>query len=140
MRSIALGGVRGGVGCTSAAAGLGYALYALGQRVLLLDLARHNQLRLHFNLPLQIDGGWARTLLDANAWNGAAWALEARLCLVPYGELQDAEATVLAARVLYNPGLLRQPLGALEDRFDWLVVDCGHACEVARRWRHSICA
>lgn len=129
--SIALEGVRGGVGCTSVAAGLAHALHGLQQRVLLLDLAAHNHLRLHFNLALEEDAGWARAVLDGGAWDGQAWSLDGRLCLVPRGELTAAEATRVRAAVRRSPAALRRPLRERADAFDWLLVDCGADADIA---------
>lgn len=123
--SIALTGVRGGVGCTSVAAGLAHALYGMNQRVLLLDLAAHNQVRLHFNVALDDDAGWARTVLEVGAWDGQAWALGERLYIVPRGELTGAEAASVHAVVRRSPAALREPVLELADQFDWLLVDCG---------------
>lgn len=130
MISLALAGVRGGVGCTSVAAGLAYALHAMHQRVLLVDLAAHNQLRLHFNLALEDSAGWAPAVLAAGAWDGQAWSLDERLCLVPRGELSAAGAARVGDAVRRSPAALRRPLLELADRFDWLLVDCGAEAEL----------
>lgn len=52
MNSLAFYGLRGGAGVTSVVAALGYALHALGQRVLLVDLTGDAMLGLHFNCPV----------------------------------------------------------------------------------------
>lgn len=52
MPQIALQGVRGGVGTTSLCAGLGWALAALGERVLLIDGSPVSQLGVHLICPL----------------------------------------------------------------------------------------
>ncbi|MGH8467320.1 MAG: cellulose synthase operon protein YhjQ/BcsQ, partial [Pseudomonas sp.] len=59
MTVVALSGIRGGTGTTSVVAALGFALHALGQRVLMVDLNPRNLLRLHFNLALASADGWA---------------------------------------------------------------------------------
>lgn len=57
MTIVALQGLHGGVGTTSTAAALGWALHRLGKRVLVVDATPDDQLAMHFNLPLSERGG-----------------------------------------------------------------------------------
>ena len=68
MIAISLRGIRGGVGTSSTLAALAYALHALGQRVLVVDMCPENTLGLHFNLDLAPRDGWARATLDQQPW------------------------------------------------------------------------
>ncbi len=82
MTRLVLQGLRGGVGCTSLLAALGYALRQLGERVLLVDLCPDNLLRLHFNLPFADPAGWA----TGQPWETALYEIFEGLYLLPYGE------------------------------------------------------
>ena len=132
MNAMSLRGVRGGVGTSSTLAALGFALHALGQRVLLVDMCPENSLGLHFNLDLAPREGWARATLDLQPWHEQAWTVEPGLCVLPYGQLQTGEITQLDALLLERPQLWSQRQAALADAFDWILFDLpqrlpGHA-------------
>ncbi|TXI29877.1 MAG: cellulose synthase operon protein YhjQ [Aquipseudomonas alcaligenes] len=121
MTSLALYGVRGGLGRSSLLAALGYALSELGERVLLVDLCSDNLLRLHFNLPLDERGGWARAELEGRPFGEPLYEVLDGLCLMPFGELDEAERARLWQRLA--PGSWRTRLAPLARRFDWLLFD-----------------
>lgn len=132
MIAASLRGVRGGVGTSSTLAALAYALHSLGQKVLVVDMCPENTLGLHFNLDLAPCEGWARATLDKRPWNEYAWAVADGLCVLPYGQLQEAEYQRLDADLLASPHLWPQRQAALGDAFDWLLFDLpqrlpGHA-------------
>lgn len=132
MTPLGLVGLRGGCGVSSLVAGLGQALHALGQRVLLIDLCPENLLRLHGNLPFADEGGWARSLLDQRAWAESLWQLREGLCLLPYGRLTAAERGQLERFLLGTPEFWSFRRAQLAARFDWLLFDlpqrlAGHA-------------
>ncbi|WP_049622888.1 cellulose biosynthesis protein BcsQ [Frateuria defendens] len=123
MSSLALHGVRGGAGTSSLLAGLGYALHQLGQRVLLVDLCPENLLRLHFNLDLALEAGWARADLDQRPWHEAAYRVLPNLHLLPYGRVSPGEYRSLEQRLAQAPERWAQRRQNLEERFDWVLFD-----------------
>jgi len=123
MMSLGLVGLRGGCGVSSLAAGLGQALHALGQRVLLIDLCPENLLRLHGNLPFADAGGWARSLLDQRNWAESLWQLHEGLYLLPYGRLTLAERGQVERFLLGTPDFWSSRRAQLTARFDWLLFD-----------------
>lgn len=132
MTSLGLVGLRGGCGVSSLVAGLGQALHALGERVLLVDLCPENLLRLHGNLPFADEGGWARSLLDQRLWADSLWQLREGLCLLPYGRLAAAEQGQLERFLLGTPEFWSTRRAELAAHFDWLLFDmpqrlAGHA-------------
>ncbi|KQQ65540.1 cellulose synthase [Pseudomonas sp. Leaf127] len=132
MTVLSLSGVRGGVGTTSLLAALGFALQSLGERVLMIDLCPENQLRLHFNLPLEQSSGWARAMLDGQPWHEHAWRLTEQLHLLPYGRLSAAQSHVVEQRLLTDPLLWTRRQASLAGQYDWLLFDLpqrlpGHA-------------
>ncbi|MNZ84431.1 cell division protein [compost metagenome] len=123
MISLALRGVRGGVGVSSVLAALGHALQTLGERVLLVDMCPENLLRLHFNLPLEETDGWARASLDGRPWGGAAWRVGPRLHLLPYGGLCAREQARLELHLRREPELWTRRRASLAGQFDWILFD-----------------
>ena len=132
MISLSLQGVRGGLGCTSLLAGLGYALHQLGERVLLVDLCPENLLRLHFNVPWTGMEGWARAEIDGVPWQTAAWQIADTLWLLPYGVLEASEQKRVEQQLLQEPNSWAKRSAVLQEHFDWLLFDlprgpAGHA-------------
>lgn len=123
MSSLGLRGLRGGCGVSSLTAGLGQALHALGQRVLLIDLCPENLLGLHVGLPYSERGGWARALLERSDWGEALWRLQPGFYLLPYGRLSDSEWGRLERFLLGAPQFWRERRTALARQFDWLLFD-----------------
>ena len=60
MKRLTMRAMRGGLGATSLLADLALALHEQGERVLLVDLSPDNMLRLHFNVDIGLESGWAR--------------------------------------------------------------------------------
>lgn len=138
MPVIALQGIRGGVGTTSVAAGLAWALRRLGKRVLVIDCSPDNQLRLHFSAPVSLTAGWARAELDAQLGHQEALCYEEGLDFLPFGQLSVAEYHRWQAQHQQSPGRWMQYLTQLRDsgEHDWLLLDlpvAGSPC--TERWR-----
>jgi len=124
MTVVALSGIRGGVGTTSVVAGLGFALHLLQQRVLMIDLHPRNLLRLHCNLALDAEQGWASVDQDAEGrWNEALLQVVEGLYLLPFGQLSAAELGALAQRQQTQPQEWPQRLQSLQAHFDWILLD-----------------
>ncbi|ATP44697.1 cellulose synthase operon protein YhjQ [Pseudomonas putida] len=118
MTSLALHGVRGGLGRSALLAALGYALQEVGERVLLIDLCPNNMLGLHFNLPLDTREGWALAEREGRPCTDAVYEVLDGLWLMPFGALPaDApqrapDAAAWDARQV-----------ELAKHFDWLLFD-----------------
>lgn len=123
MKSLTLRGLRGGLGCTSLLAGLGYALHQLGQRVLLLDLCPENMLRLHLNIPWNSVEGWAQAEWQQSPWQEAAWNVRQDLWMLPYGQLSYAEQQHIAQYLSQQPEYWSDRLASLSSQFDWVLID-----------------
>ena len=121
MISLALHGLRGGLGRTALLAALGYALHELGERVLLLDLCPDNLLRLHFNLPLEQREGWASAQLQGQPFGAPIYEVLDGLCLMPFGDLGPERLALLGDYQQPEPWRARQ--AALAEHFDWLLFD-----------------
>lgn len=119
MPQIALQGLRGGVGTTSLCAALGWALTALGERVLLIDGSPVSQLGAHFNLPIQATQGWMQALCEGGDWQQCAQRYPQGPDLLPYGQLSasvQAQDAAVAAPLL-------EALPALRGRYGWILFD-----------------
>lgn len=121
MTSLALHGLRGGLGRSAVLAALGHALRELGERVLLVDLCPENLLGLHFNLPLSGCDGWARAESEGRPFDEQVFEVFDGLCVMPFGELDEAALAGLAGA--RDPGVWRSRQEQLSRHFDWLLFD-----------------
>jgi cellulose synthase operon protein YhjQ len=123
MSIIALQGLRGGTGATAITAALSWALHALGESVLAVDLSPVNQLRIHFNMPVQHTRGWALSAAVDENWRQGAMRYHPGLDFVPFGLLNDKQHQ----RYLLNTSAWQQPmiddLVALKARYRWILFD-----------------
>ena len=123
MPQIALQGVRGGVGATSLCAGLGWALAALGERVLLIDGSPVSQLGAHFNLPARPDKGWMQALCEGGDWQQSALRYPHGPDLLPHGELSHQHTFTIAGQNGSIAAPLLQALPDLRTRYQWIIFD-----------------
>jgi len=121
MISLALHGLRGGLGRTALLAALGYAMRELGERVLMVDMSADNLLGLHFNLPLGQREGWASAELQGRPFGEPVYEVLDGLCLMPFGEVADDRLHDLDA--CQQPDVWRARQAALAEHFDWLLYD-----------------
>lgn len=103
MPVIALQGIRGGIGVTSIAAGLGWALAQLNESVLVIDFTADNLLRLHFNMPFEQAGGWARSYQDNGDWSESIHSYNKYLSYLPFGKITQPERINLENEFQKNP-------------------------------------
>lgn len=121
MTSLALHGLRGGLGRSAMLAALGHALRELGERVLLVDLCPENLLGLHFNLPLAGCDGWACAELDGRPFGEQVYEVFDGLYVMPFGEVSEsAHARLTGTR---DPAIWNARAAQLANHFDWLLFD-----------------
>lgn len=118
MTSLALHGVRGGLGRSALLAALGYALQGAGERVLLVDLCPSNLLGLHFNLPLDTREGWAHAEREGRPFSDALYEVLDGLSLMPFGNLPAGMRPPLPDAEAW-----RARQAELGEHFDWLLFD-----------------
>ncbi|MBA6114500.1 cellulose biosynthesis protein BcsQ [Pseudomonas sp. NC26] len=130
MITLALHGLRGGLGRSALVAALGYALRELGERVLLIDLCPENLLGLHYNLPLDQRDGWARSQLQGRPFGEPLYEVLDGLCLMPFGEVAQGQIKDLSG--YFDPDIWRTRQAALAEHFDWLLFDLPHPVSAER--------
>lgn len=118
MTSLALHGLRGGLGRSALLAALGHALQGVGERVLLIDLCPSNLLGLHFNLPLDTPEGWALAEREGRPFSDALYEVYEGLYLLPFGTLPGSVQHAVPDTKAWRP---RQD--ELARHFDWLLFD-----------------
>lgn len=133
---LSMRGLRGGCGTTSLLAALGWALRALDQRVLLIDLDPAGMLGLHLGMPAGESRGWARAVLDRGDWRDQAYAVTDDLALLPYGQVDAAGIGRMETWLAARAGWWAGNVPALYDAWDWVLMDVpqglpGHVASVA---------
>lgn len=121
--TLAIQGLRGGAGVTTVVAALGAALQAQGERVLLVEATPDHMLGLHLGLPVAETAGWARSRLDGEPWEAAAFECRPGLVVLPYGRTGADERVRLAADGVDPARRLLAALAPLAGGFDWILVD-----------------
>ncbi|MFT4273366.1 MAG: cellulose biosynthesis protein BcsQ [Pantoea sp.] len=123
MPVIALQGLRGGCGATALCAALGWALNALQESVLVLDLSPANQLATHFNLPVNHDGGWMPALLNQQPWQQTAQRYRPGLDFLPFGETTHQQALSIRSFDEKFAEPLLNAFATLKSQYRWLLLD-----------------
>lgn len=113
MITIALNGLRGGVGTSATVAGIAHAAWQAGHRVLALGLCPNNQLGLHFGLPFEGEG-WCSLADPASQWRQRLHTWQPGLDLLPRGHGGDGDSLAwLSAVSGYDLLLLDLPVGGV---------------------------
>jgi chromosome partitioning protein len=122
--AIAFTNQKGGVGKTTTAVNLGAYLAAKGQRVLLIDIDPQANATSGLGVEAGPEGGIYAVLIDGQPLEEAIAGTEtANLDLVPAStSLAGAEVELVA--MLGREFRLKRALGAVADRYDFLLIDC----------------
>ncbi len=127
MRRIAVINQKGGVGKTTTTANLGAALAASGRRVLLIDLDPQSHLTMHFVETSPAEESDAPSAYDVFTDNvsleKAIYEVGEGVSVVPaHIDLAGAETELV--NVVGREAILRDGMRGLDNRFDYLLVDC----------------
>ena len=125
MRSIALANQKGGVGKTTSAANLSACLAALGKRVLLIDVDPQANLSVHFGVDVYAEMKSLYTMLigEARADEVITRTAIENLDLIP-SNINLAGAEIELVGVVGRETILKEALGPVMGRYDYVLVDC----------------
>lgn len=82
---------KGGVGKTTMAANLAWALARSGSKVLAIDFDVQNALRLHFGVPLSDGRGFVARSAENPDWSQAVLTTGGNVFVLPYGDVTEEE-------------------------------------------------
>lgn len=91
MNIICVGSPKGGVGKTTLAANLAYAIQRLGHKVIAIDFDNQNSLRLHFGMALADSAGHATELGDHVDWSRLVQESDSGVRYLPYGRVSRSQ-------------------------------------------------
>jgi chromosome partitioning protein len=124
MRTIAIINQKGGIGKTTTAVNLGAALAARDHRVLLVDLDPQAHMTLHVGLELGPEADSISSVLcDGTPIEKAQHVCQENLSVVG-SNIDLAAAEVELVSVVGREVLLRDAFEAVQDRFDYCLIDC----------------
>jgi chromosome partitioning protein len=123
MQIWALANQKGGTGKTTTAINLAASLAALGKRVCLVDLDPQAHATLGLGVFVEESGSVARLFLEDRPLAGLVRSVPCGFHLVP-ATAGLSEFEQVSERSLGPERILERALGALEGRYDWVVLDC----------------
>ncbi|MEM8947115.1 MAG: AAA family ATPase [Planctomycetota bacterium] len=124
MRSIAIINQKGGVGKTTTAVNLSAALADRGLRVGLIDMDPQAHASLHLGTGMQQDQPTVYDLLTSEVGLSDIWQSAGENLSVASSHIDLAAAEVELAGVVGRELILRDKLALVEDRFDYVMIDC----------------
>jgi chromosome partitioning protein len=124
MRSIAIMNQKGGVGKTTTAVNLSAALASQGRRVALLDLDPQAHASLHLGIGMDLESPTIYDVLTAGVPLAEILRETEPRLRVAASHIDLAAAEVELAGVVGREVILRDALAAVEDQFDYAVIDC----------------
>ncbi|RWR02277.1 chromosome partitioning protein ParA [[Pantoea] beijingensis] len=104
---------KGGVGKTTVAANLAYALARGGSKVLAIDFDVQNALRLHFGVPLADSRGYVANASDSADWSQSILTTGGNIFVLPYGDVTEEQRIEFENNLSRNPHFLQRGLGTV---------------------------
>jgi len=101
---------KGGVGKTTMAANLAYALARGGSKVLAIDFDVQNALRLHFGVPLSDGRGYVARSAENSDWSQSILTTGGNIFILPYGDVTEDQRVAFEDNLANDPHFLRRGL------------------------------
>jgi chromosome partitioning protein len=124
MRKIAVLNQKGGVGKTTTVVNISAALANMGLTVAVIDLDPQAHLTIHLGVDADnIQKGSYYVLTQSVSFEDALMLVRPNLWLLPANiHLVGAESELVS--VVGRETILREAIGSLQDKFDYLIIDC----------------
>lgn len=113
---------KGGVGKTTLAANLAFALQRQGIKVSAIDFDSQNALRLHFGLPLKQAEGYVTQSVHTAHWQQLVHETESGVRLLPYGQTSREQQRVFDAFLQEHPEQIRAQLTPMLNKHNAVVM------------------
>lgn len=104
---------KGGVGKTTVAANLSYALARSGIKVLAIDFDVQNALRLHFGVPLSDGRGYVAKSMENPDWSQYVLTPGGNIFVLPYGDCTEEQRVAFEDRLANDGHFLARGLSTL---------------------------
>ncbi|WP_035345157.1 MULTISPECIES: cellulose biosynthesis protein BcsQ [Dickeya] len=104
---------KGGVGKTTMAANLAYALARGGSKVLAIDFDVQNSLRLHFGVPLTDERGFVAKSAETPDWSQSILTSDDNIFVLPYGGVTEEQRLAFEHNLANDPLFLRRGLSTV---------------------------
>ncbi|WP_038906037.1 cellulose biosynthesis protein BcsQ [Dickeya zeae] len=104
---------KGGVGKTTMAANLAYALARGGSKVLAIDFDVQNALRLHFGVPLGDERGYVAKSDETADWSQSIMTSGDNIFVLPYGNVTEEQRLAFEHRLASDPLFLKRGLSSV---------------------------
>lgn len=122
MSVICIASPKGGVGKTTMAANLAYAIQRLGHRVIAIDFDNQNALRLHFGMALSDSSGYVELFNSQLDWSRLLKESDSGVRYLPYGRVNKYQIEAYDQRLRIEPGFLAERLLPLINQPDTVVI------------------
>lgn len=110
MPLICITSPKGGVGKTTLAANLAFALQRLGHPVVVIDFDVQNALRLHLGVQLNDDRGYVAHAPHQPDWSRLSLTTPSGIRVLPYGDCSAEASRLFEQRLWSNPNVVEEGL------------------------------
>lgn len=122
MCIICIASPKGGVGKTTMAANIAYAIQRLGHRVIVIDFDNQNAVRLHFGMPLSDSSGYVEFFHTKTDWSQLLKESDSGVRFLPYGRVSKHQIEAYEQKLRSDPDFLISRLQPLLNQPDTVII------------------